>query len=122
MEGNKNITWAALILGILYNTIPRFIGHPELYYNGQAISFTLILIAGYYNTRDRKTQILFVATILLSINNLWDELIGTALELNLREIFFDICIGAWAGLKYIGFDFNQFIYSLMPKHGSKRTH
>lgn len=87
-----------LILGIVFNTIPRWIhglylwDHRSLYYTGQATSFVLILLSQYWKTRCRLSDFMFTFTLSIALSNMLDEFYFDPLHFGWNEVIVPILI------------------------------
>lgn len=94
MNAGRIVIILLLLLAIAANTIPRWfdfgsIEGRKVYYVGQALSFILIILAGWIKReKDEVAEIFFQFTFLLAMNNLLDELFFDPVIFGLNEIIF----------------------------------
>lgn len=78
-----------ILLGIVVNTVPRWVFNIDgnTFCQYQALSFVLIAIAALSTNRENKLErILWEYTIGLTLNNLYDEVFGDPLHIGYIEI------------------------------------
>jgi len=88
------------ILCVLANTIPRWgVVDGDIFCKWQALSFVLMGVGAINRGKSKQERIIWDWCVLLSINNLIDELFGVASEVSLFEIMFAIAVTVWTGYR-----------------------
>lgn len=109
MNLKKKHIISLLVAGAVVNTVPRYLNfesvsslasNEKMYFIGQALSYVLILLAGYFRTKDKVVDIVFELTLWLAVSNLMDELFFDPIHLGINEIIFAILMIIYAIQQY----------------------
>ena len=88
------------ILCVLVNSIPRWgVWDGNVFCKLQALSFVLMGIGAINRGKSKQERIIWDWCVLLSINNLIDELFDVAGNVSMFEIVFAIAVTVWTGYR-----------------------
>lgn len=87
MINKVNIT---ILLAIICNCAVRWQPDETIYFIGQAVTFLMIGIAGRWSSKSKYTIVTWDLFILMTINNLIDEVIFDPVNFGVNEILFGL--------------------------------